>query len=121
VRGVGRRAELLEEIVKRRGQFIGSPKLNPGEPVSMTANVDFSIPAPQRADFEKFLEKLGPTFARGTTQLPPNAVATSRKVGYSLSLRSLAGIDPRETFVTQIVSQTGEALGSPLAKSGTQR
>ena len=96
--------KLRNDIAKIEGQ-IRTHNLNEQDIFNISANLDFSVPATARVEFDKLLAGLGDTVGHGTTQIPNNQPATERKVGYNLTILSLDNIAPRKTIVLRIVAR----------------
>ena len=95
---------LQDRIAEAKGQ-IRAINLNELDKVNTLATLDFDVPAADRAKFDKLLAGLGDVLTRNTLRVPPNETATERKIGYRLTLRNLATIQPRESYLLQIATQ----------------
>ncbi|MCS7045546.1 MAG: DUF4349 domain-containing protein, partial [Gemmataceae bacterium] len=95
--------KLQEEVSKAKGQ-VRLGHLNETDKLHVTAEFDCDIPAVQRSAFDTLLADMGDVLSRTTHRLPPGEMATDRKVGYRLILRSLANIEPRETYTIQLAT-----------------
>ena len=87
------------------------------------AQIDFDVPTAEKAAIEKLLVKAGAVISRTSSQVPVNELATDQKVGYRLSLRSIASIPPREKTlikfeVADVDSKTSEIKDIVLAGKG---
>lgn len=94
---------LHDKIAAVKGQ-VRSTNLNEADKLQTTATLDFDVPVAERAQFDKLLAGLGDTLTRNTIRIPPNQIATERKAGYRLTLRNLATIKPRESYVLQVAT-----------------
>jgi hypothetical protein len=94
---------LLDTVAQAKGQVRVS-QLNEQDKLNNSAQLDFDVPAAQRAAVEKQLATLGEVVSRTTSRAGPNEVSTDRKVGYRLTLKSVLSIPPRDAFVLQAVS-----------------
>lgn len=92
--------KLQDEVVKAKGQ-VRKGDLNEQDKLNIIATFHFDVPAGQRDAFDKLLSGLGDVLSRSTSQAAPGQTATDRKIGYRLTLRNLANIQPRETYTLQ--------------------
>jgi Domain of unknown function (DUF4349)/Putative zinc-finger len=92
--------KLQDEVVKAKGQ-VRKGDLNEQDKLNIIATFHFDVPAGQRDAFDKLLSGLGDVLSRSTSQAAPGQTATDRKIGYRLTLRNLANIQPRETYALQ--------------------
>ncbi len=94
---------LHDQISLVKGQ-VRSTNLNEADKLHTTAALDFDVPAAERDKFDKLLAGLGDTLTRNTIRAGQNEIATERKVGYRLTLRNLAAIQPREAYRLDIAT-----------------
>lgn len=88
-------------------------QLNEQDRQNITAQLDFDVPAGEHSAMEKLLDELGEIHSRTTNRVPPNEVATDKKVGYRLTLRSQ--IPPRETVALGLEVSDVERVAADLA------
>jgi hypothetical protein len=87
--------EFQETVAQAKG-WVNVGKLVEDNKAKIEAQIDFDVPAAEKAAIEKILAKAGAVVSRTSSQVPVNDLATDQKVGYRLSLRSTASIPPRE-------------------------
>jgi hypothetical protein len=104
----------LREAIARAGGQISKGNMKEPDRLRRTAELDFTIPTPQRSSLEKVLADIGAVLSRSTAQAPPDKTATDRKIGYSLVLLNAAAIPPRERVKLELevkdVDQTKAAM-----------
>lgn len=105
----GNLAKLQDAILKAKG-LVADAKLNEQDKLNITAQIDFTVPSEERKAFEKLLEDFGTVVSRNNIQTPANVLATTKKFGFSLTLRDFASIPPSKA-VAQIVA-TLDVAGS---------
>ena len=96
-------ARLHDAIAKAKGQ-IADAKLNEQDKLNITAQLDFTVPSEEKAAIEKLLADLGSVLSRNNVQTPAKQLATVKKFGFSILLRDLASIPPRQALVQTIAT-----------------
>jgi hypothetical protein len=86
----------LQDAAARLKGTVRALQLNEQDKNNITAQFDVDLPRSDTAALEKLLDDAGEVASRTTSRVPPNEIATDRKVGYRLTLRSQ--IPPRETL-----------------------
>jgi hypothetical protein len=81
--------------------------------LNITAQLDFDVPAGEKDAVEKLLDELGEVHSRTTSRVPPSEIATEKKVGYRLTLKSQ--IPPRETVALGLEVSEVERVAADLA------
>ncbi len=99
----GNYAKLVDAVVKAKGHLRTS-RLNEQDKLNITAVLDFSVPTTEKAGIDKLLSEIGTTLSRNNVQAPMTELTTERKFGYSIVIRDIAAIPPRETFHVQIAA-----------------
>ncbi|MCI0682099.1 MAG: DUF4349 domain-containing protein [Gemmataceae bacterium] len=92
----------LHEAVAQAKGYVRVGQLNEHDKLNISAQFDFDVPTPEREVIEKLLVEIGDAYSRNTQRVPPNQVATDRKVGYQLALQSVAGMPPREKVTLDV-------------------
>jgi len=87
--------KLKAAVVAAEGQ-IRVAELNEQDKLNVSGQLEFDIPRKQQQAVEKLLTEIGEVFSRSTTQAGVTETATDRKVGYKVSLKSVASLPPRE-------------------------
>jgi hypothetical protein len=87
------------------------------------AQINFDVPTEKRADIEKLLGKTGAITTRSSSQVPVDKLATDQKVGYQITLKSIASIPPREKTlikfeVTNVDEESANLKEMVLANKG---
>ena len=93
----GNYARLVDAVVKAKGQ-IRVAKLNEQDKLNISATLDFTVPIGDKTGIDKLLADIGTMLSRNNVQAPVNELTTDRKFGYTVLLRDIATIPPRESF-----------------------
>jgi hypothetical protein len=114
----------LQDAVAQAKGYVHVGQLNEHDKLNISAQFDFDLPSAERDVIEKLLVEVGDAYSRNTQRVAPNEVATDRKVGYRLTIKSVAGMPPREKVTLDVeVKDVEQAAGTfkdmVRAKSGT--
>ena len=102
--------ELQGAATQAKG-WVNVGKLVEDNKAKIEAQLDFDVPVAEKAAIEALLAKTGAIISRTSSQVPVNELATDKKVGYRLSLRSTASIPPREKTLLKLeVTNVDEEL-----------
>jgi hypothetical protein len=104
---------------KAKGQ-IADAKLNEQDKLNITAQFEFTVPSEQKAAIEKVLGELGSELSRNNVQTPANQLATPKKFGFSILLRDLASIPPRQSLVQSVAAIDVPAAYAEIQKAVTK-
>ncbi|MBI3407351.1 MAG: hypothetical protein HY040_03215, partial [Planctomycetes bacterium] len=115
--------KLQDAVIQAKGQ-VRKSDLDQRDERKPLAELEFDVPADGRETIDKLLVDVAEVFSRTTNRVAANEVATARKVGYRLSIRSVAGMPPRDTVIFAIqvreVDQAAARLKEMVkAKGGT--
>ena len=96
--------KLQDAVTQAKGQ-VRVGQLNEQDKLNVIAQLDFDVPATAR-DVDRQARWPGwATCCRATRRGPrPGETATDRKVGYRLTLKNLASIQPRESYVLKVAT-----------------
>ncbi len=93
----------LQDAVANAKGYVRSGQLNEPDKTNVSAIFNFDVPADKREAIDKVLEEVGDVYSRTTERIPPEQVGSDRKVGYRLTLRSVAAMPPRESIQLDIL------------------
>jgi hypothetical protein len=93
----------LQEAIRGtpKGQ-VRDAKINEQDKQNVNATIDFNVPIDQKPAIDNLIKEVGSVLTRSASQTPLTELATERKYGYILILRSVANIAPRETVTLKI-------------------
>src|SRR5262249_8376835 len=95
--------------------------LNEPDKVNTSADFDFDVPSAKKKDVDKLLAEVGSVLSSSTAQAAAGETATDKKVGYKLTLKNAASIEPREKIVPALeaadVDQTIMAFMQQVTES----
>lgn len=109
-------AKLLEAIAKAKGQ-IRDGKLNEQDKVNVSAQLDFNVPAGEKAAMDKLIAEIGPVLERVNVQAPISELSTASKFGYVLLLRDMAGIPPGQASEIKLAASDVPGQYAKLAEA----
>ena len=98
----GNFAKLQEAIRGTPKGQVRDAKINEQDKQNVNATIDFNVPFDQKPAIDKLIKEVGSVLTRSASQTPLTELATERKYGYILILRSVANIAPRETVTLKI-------------------
>ncbi len=93
--------KLFEEVTRLKGR-VHKTQLNEQDRFNVSAEFDFDVNATDRAAIDELIKASGATTSRTNAQAGPKDEATDLKVGYRLTLKNVAGAEPREKTAMQI-------------------
>src|SRR5262249_55086071 len=109
----GSYAKLIDAVVKAKGQ-LSVAKLDEQDKLNVKATVAFAVPIGEKPAFDKLLAEMGTLVSRKNEQAPPNIQTTERKFGYTIELRDLTSMPPRETVSMKVEVRDVEGRVSDL-------
>jgi hypothetical protein len=98
----GNFAKLQEAILRIAKGQVRVGKIDEQDKQNVTAIIDFNVPIDQKPAIDKLIAAVGPVLTRSAGQTPVTELATDRKYGYVVTLRSVANIAPRESITLKI-------------------
>lgn len=127
--------KLQDAVAKAKGH-VRVGQVNEQDKNNINAQLDFDVAKGEEGAMDKLLDEIGEVFSRTTNRIQPGEVATDRKVGYRLTLRSQ--VPPRETldlvieptrnvdrtaadFAAAVVAAKGKVLGSKVTQDSSGR
>ncbi len=113
----------IVEAVRISKGYVLNSQLNEQDKLNITATLTFAVDVEEKATFEKLFETIGTVLSRATLQAPMNAVATEQKHGYSVQLRDIANVLPRQAAnvtlaVTDVAAKYQELLDAVAKAKG---
>ncbi len=96
--------ESLQDAVAKAKGHVRVGSVNESDKLNITATFDVDLPSTERKAFEDALAKAGTVVSRSSTQAAAGDTVTDRKVGYRLTLRNVANIQPRETWTMNVAT-----------------
>jgi hypothetical protein len=103
----------LQEAVKGKGQVING-QFNAQDKLNVSAALDFNLHVKDRAAIDKVLAEVGKEIGRDTKQAQPSENVTDQKIGYRLTLLSVASIAPRESIILEMEVKKVEQTAAEL-------
>ncbi|MSU77400.1 MAG: DUF4349 domain-containing protein [Gemmataceae bacterium] len=86
----------IVEAVRISKGYVLNTQINEQDKLNITAHISFAVDVEEKTTFEKLFETIGTVLSRTTLQAPPNAVTTEQKHGYTVQLRDIANVLPRQ-------------------------
>jgi hypothetical protein len=100
---LGSVARLKEEVANRKGWMPVNPQVNEtAQAKSLSATLEFSVPSKFQVEIDKLLTELGDVVEKSMTPAGASDNATAKKVGYKLTLVTLASQPPREAAMLTV-------------------
>ncbi len=103
----------LQESAAQLKGLVRAQQLNEQDKNNISAQFDVDVPRGDMATLDKLLDEAGEVASRSTSRVQPSEIATDRKVGYRLTLRSQ--VPPRETLDLNIEVADVEGSATALA------
>jgi hypothetical protein len=95
--------KLQAAITKAKGQ-IADAVLNEKDKLNIHAQLNFTVPTEEKENFEKLIDSLGTMLSRDSVQIPEKQLATTKKFGFSLTLRDFMSIPPSKAADLKVAS-----------------
>lgn len=86
----------IVEAVRISKGYVLNTQINEQDKLNITAHISFAVDVEEKTTFEKLFETVGTVLSRTTLQAPMNAVSTEQKHGYTVQLRDIANVLPRQ-------------------------
>lgn len=113
----------LQEAVAQVQGWVRAADLNEQDKLNITAEFKFDVLVTDRKSIDKAIDSAGKIVSRNTTQAKPNETYTDRKVGFRLTIKSIASLPTRDDVamtleVADVDKSTAAVFDVVRAKNG---